>query len=487
MNKLTILLLELFKTILKNIAVKYNNTEYSYEYILNTSKNFAVTLNELSSKRLRIALVASNSIEWIIIFLGIIFSKHQLILFSPNLSKTKLYHVLQESSSIFLITDIEELNPNKLTTVRVVMYVKEITFNTENITPDSYFKQRMGMIDEEDVLHDYDDGIIVYTPRKMDSKFISYNTIVDILNLLLKKDIYIKCSNYVCYQDFTYNYTLCILLPFIYEITIIIPNEPVKETAYFLKHNLLQQKTETIILTGYQFELLWREYVENRTDIFTEFLSDFKFRRLARWRIKKHLKDLFPNIEKLIILNSNISYEIETTLKRINFPYTITYGTVETCGIATYSDPKDFIIHSCGKRLPIPALILDQHDRESGDDYRIDDNNILFFKARSENIIKTEFGFTISNEVENILKSLPLVIDCMLIQYEQRLILLVNIDKDYCDYKGYKLHDINRILNGCSKEINEKVHSFEKIDNIQVVLTDFKRDSYGRILKDTPL
>lgn len=77
-----------------------------------------------------------------------------------------------------------------------------------------------------------------------------------------------------------------------------------------------------------------------------------------------------------------------------------------------------------------------------------------------------------------------MVTDCVFTTYKGDLILLVNIDQQYADGKNMKLHDIYETLNQCKSQINNEVHSFEKISSVRVMLPDFKRDCYGRILRE---
>jgi len=490
MNKLATLIIEMLKLSLGLTAVISNNTEYTYEYILNASKNLAAQLNETYARRTKIALIADNSVEWIIVFLAIIFSKHQLVLFSSRLSKKKIYNILIYSRTSVVITDLD-LDRDKTPTIFDVIIISDLIMPGED---------EFHWLLEQD---EQDTGIIVFTPRKMSQVYIAYDEITNLMGVLETKNIYRTLQeNYVNYQDFTYNYVLCLLLPLLSGLTIVLPSD--YSTAYSLKHTLKSQINETVILTGYQFELLWREYVENKTDMFTEFLYDFRLKRLRRWRIKRHLKQLFPNIQQLIILNSEVSLETEEILKKIKFPYTITYGTVETCGIATYSKPKDFLIESTGEPLSTDLkrtsennlVYLKPDDSNIPIDgqyrmYQLDDkgefrDNQLFFECRKSEVLETSYGFIVSRKAEKILKSLNLVTDCILVVYEEELVMIANINKDYCDYKNYTHATIMKMIQEQIHQINAGLETFSKIDKVRYELIDFSRDTYGRILRDTP-
>jgi long-subunit acyl-CoA synthetase (AMP-forming) len=68
-------------------------------------------------------------------------------------------------------------------------------------------------------------------------------------------------------------------------------------------------------------------------------------------------------------INSSLGLYMEKLLKEIKFPYTVTYGTIETCGIATYSHPNEHKIESVGKPI-INGLI--------------EKDNIIYYQNGSE-------------------------------------------------------------------------------------------------------
>jgi acyl-CoA synthetase (AMP-forming)/AMP-acid ligase II len=458
MNSLLIVIIEIFKQYLESIALVSKGIEYTYKDIMEKSYSLANRLNEFSNKKLTIALVASNSAEWVIIFLAVILSNNKLVLFSPKLSKKKLLYVISNSKASILFTDLD-LNQDDFPFIYQLFKIDNIIFENDK------------MLLHKDLVET--EALIIYTPRGLKYNAIPYYNIAKTMSILDKKEIFNNCSNYVAHQEFTYNYVLTLLVPLLRGVRITIPT-----------HNLLlnEEGNEVVILNAFQFEELWREFIESSDDVFIKFLKDFRFNKIKNWIIKRNLKRLFPNIENLIILNSSLNRYIESTLKYIKLPYTVTYGTVETCGIASYTSPKFFQEGSCGDLLFSDFNYMNNILED--DTVHITDNLTLYFENRRDEEIKTEYGFTISRDVESILKNLPLVIDCVLILYNDELKLLVNIDLEYIDSEHLRIHEVNRILDECRKQINNKVHTFEKISKIVIDLQPFKRDSYGRILRE---
>ena len=488
MNQLTILLIELFKSIF--IAkVKDREKNYTYMYIFKRAITLANYLNMASRKPIRIALIANNSINWIIVFLAVIFSKHQLVLFSRNNTITKIKKIISDSKSTFVITDITLYEiKNSCPFVRVIIEIEDIINIDEDILTDS--------LDIEDFSQQ---SILTYTPNKLKEVEITYDHIIELCSKLSKeKDLFDATNTFVLNQELCYNYVLCLLLPLLAGVDIIISETNIEGKGLFKTiDNIQAHQPEIVILTGYQFEVIWRQFIEPSDNKFIRLLIDFKWKKLRRWFLKKNLNFYFPNIKSLIILNSSISYEKEELLKSIKFPYTITYGTVETCGIATYSNPKNFVINSCGEVINITNSLIEQNERlrimNNGQIEELDDrgiikqrtNNTLFFFNRTDETIETEYGFIITRDIEKILKSLPLITDCVLFLIKDReLSLLVNLDVNLIDSQSLKIKEIQEILKEMITEINKKVYSFQKIENVYIDFTKFQRDHYGRIKRD---
>ena len=205
-------------------------------------------------------------------------------------------------------------------------------------------------------------------------------------------------------------------------------------------------------------------------------MSKWRLFFIKHWIIKRRLNRIFPTTKKLIIVNSSLSYKTELALKKTKFPYTITYGTVETMGLASYSDPSKFEFGSVGK--PIMSILSCNND----DILKVRGNNLHFFHRRGEEI-NSEYGFMISKSIEKILQGLPYVIDCILGTKDKLIYLIVSVDMNTCDYYNITRQELQELLNKSLKKINDKVYKQEKIHKVVILYDDFKRDSYDRIIQ----
>jgi hypothetical protein len=465
------LIINMFSEYCPFLFIKSNNKEYSYREIFEYSKRLSTELNLISNSSLRIGLIGDNSVEWIIAFFGIIFSRHIPVLISKKLPFYTIQDIVIRENLDIVISDFK-ININNYPLIQRWILLDEITNYRCGDFLVTQHKEKSPEI------------LVIITPNQNKQVIITYNQIESLLKELTKKSIFKQDDNYITNLEFTYNYILGLLLPFLYGGTIIVSNSSFISN-YYLSNLKWGLNTSTICITAHEFELSYKKCIDIPTDWLLNFLSKWRLWFIKRWIIKKRLNKIFPNLKKLIIVNSSLSYKTELALKNAKFPYTITYGTIETMGLASYSDPKDFVFGSVGKLLP--------HADESPSKITEDDilkiknkGNLYFYHRRGEELT-TDYGYIISRKVEDILKGLPYVIDCLLIMSwwsrNPTLNLIVSVDKEVCDYYRITREELQDLLNNSIKKINQKSYQQEKINRVIILYDDFIRDSYDRIIK----
>ena len=71
------------------------------------------------------------------------------------------------------------------------------------------------------------------------------------------------------------------------------------------------------------------------------------------------------NFYEIIIGGAAFNQEVESFLKRIEFPYTVGYGATECAPIICYADYHDFVPGSCGKAVVHMEVRIDSSDPEN--------------------------------------------------------------------------------------------------------------------------
>jgi len=463
--------IDLFRNVIE--LSKSFNTPWIYRHV------------HCEDKKLRIALYANNSIEWITVFLATILSNNTLIIISPLTEIEEALHCLL--SADILITDRNQDNGRKELNRLFLGVILDIESIIEPLSTKSiHINEVLRHSIRNATFGGKGDNVIIYTPNVLKEVKISFNKILVLLRELKNKEIFESKTEYPAYPQFSYNYILGMLLPLISNTIIIIPNRiaPFTEINYNFHFYVQSHKMPIIILSAHQFMQLYKEITEDHITFkeklkvvisIRSYKSLFVIKELV---INNRLHRIFPDIKKLIILNSSLPLHIEKILKKIKFPYTVTYGTVETCGIATYSHPSEHKIESVGKEI-IGIYIIDNVIH-----YLTDSLNDLGIKDKDGNIyfISRTNNYTIqSRRIEDILKNIPFIKECIIrksLKDKEEPYLLVRIDFEQAE--RMKISD--------EEEIKNIINSFiEKLDipvsRILIWNKQFKYDHNDNIVE----
>ena len=480
MNTLLEFLSKIFHSLWMSIAVLDKSKEWTYKEIWELSDYHAKIL--LRDYKENIAIHAHNSIEWIIIFLAILKSKNKILLIHPNQSLKNVIRILSEKSIDIIYTDNDILLNQKLLhdktnfvniqNIKNILAENQDSFIMYNYKPQNYIKEN--------------DSISVLSFRSFKIIEVSFNTIISLIGKLSKRGLFKnkdKETYYIAHVDFTYNYIIGLLLPLSSGVPIVITNEDLPHYRFYMF------KPNTIILTGRHFEQIYHEYIDISTDMLIKFLKDLNLWFILNIMFGYRLKHIFGDIDTLVILNSDLSLQIEKTLKSCRFPYTITYGIAEAGGIISYSDPKNFKLGTMGKiisnNVDIYGDKLVYKDEIINDIVSKHIKDDIVFHNREEDEITSKFGYTCHIDLERKLRNLALVDDCLLVQNQNGTMkLYCTLDTNYIELNNIDSNHIKRIIQGQINYINIQLDMDLNIQDIVILLYDFTRDHYDRIRRD---
>ena len=217
------------------------------------------------------------------------------------------------------------------------------------------------------------------------------------------------------------------------------------------------------------------------------------------------------NFFEVIIGGAAFNQEVESFLKRIEFPYTVGYGATECAPIICYADYRNFKQGSCGRAVihneirinssdpqNIPGEILvkglnvmlgyyknEEATRETidkdgwyhtGDLGVMDAEGNVFIKGRSKYMLLGANGQNIyPEEIEDKLNSMAMVNESIVIQEEDRLVGLVHPDLDVAQSMGFTHSDLEHIMEQNRKELNAVLPSYSKISTIRIQNEEFEK------------
>lgn len=214
---------------------------------------------------------------------------------------------------------------------------------------------------------------------------------------------------------------------------------------------------------------------------------------------------------EIIIGGAAFNQEVETFLKRIDFPYTVGYGATECAPIICYADYHTFAPGSCGRAVIHMEVKIDSHDPanvpgeilarglnvmlgyykneeataqtidkdgwyHTGDLGTMDAEGNVYIKGRSKNMLLSSNGQNIyPEEIEDKLNSMAMVIESIVVQRENKLVGLVYPDYEEVKNMGFNTNDLQSIMEQNREELNKILPSYSKLSEIEIHDEEFEK------------
>ena len=229
-------------------------------------------------------------------------------------------------------------------------------------------------------------------------------------------------------------------------------------------------------------------------------------------KICEEVKNAFGGrFYEIIVGGAAFNQEIEHFLHKINFPYTVGYGTTECAPIIAYSDYKTFVPGSCGKAVVHMQVEIESSDPQNipgeiivkglnvmlgyykneeatkqvldsngwyhtGDLGIMDKDGNIFIKGRSKNMLLGSNGQNIyPEEIEDKLNSLALVGESIVLQREEKLVALVHPDMEEAESMGFSIDDIQKVMTQNLQTLNDMMPGYSKVSDIILHEEEFEK------------
>lgn len=221
--------------------------------------------------------------------------------------------------------------------------------------------------------------------------------------------------------------------------------------------------------------------------------------------IRKKLIGAFGgNIREIDIGGAALSKPVEHLMKKAGIPYTVGYGMTECAPLIGYITPSKTVLGACGKIVTnneirvdsekphkivgelqvkgsnvmlgyykneeaTKAAFTDDGWLRTGDLGIIDKNGYIFIKGRSKCMILTSNGQNIyPEEIEDILKDMPYVNECLVVERNKQLIAIVSPTKDK-DHPLTEAKDLLPIMEQNRMQLNKLLPAYSKIQSIELI------------------
>lgn len=229
-------------------------------------------------------------------------------------------------------------------------------------------------------------------------------------------------------------------------------------------------------------------------------------------KIREQVENAFGgNFYEIIIGGAAFNQEVESFLKRIDFPYTVGYGATECAPIICYADHNDFMPGSCGRAVIHMEVKIDSKDPENvpgeilarglnvmlgyykneeatnqtldkdgwyhtGDLGTMDSNGNVFIKGRSKNMLLGANGQNIyPEEIEDKLNSMAVVNECVVVQRGEKLVGIVHPDYDEVEAMRFSEEDLNDIMEQNRQTLNAEMPVYCKLSAIEIQKEEFEK------------
>ena len=229
-------------------------------------------------------------------------------------------------------------------------------------------------------------------------------------------------------------------------------------------------------------------------------------------KIKQGLTDAFGgNLKELIIGGAGLNKDVETFLRKIQFPYTVGYGMTECGPLICYSSWDKQKQASCGHAVDRMELRVDSPAPETtpgvlwvrganvmkgyykndeatqacmgadgwmntGDIAQIDKDGYVFIRGRDKNMILGPSGQNIyPEEIEQQLNNLPYVAESLIVSRDGKLVALIHPDYENATKQGLDDAAVDKQMRDNLKTLNAALPSFSQISDMQIFTEEFEK------------
>lgn len=228
-------------------------------------------------------------------------------------------------------------------------------------------------------------------------------------------------------------------------------------------------------------------------------------------KIKTQLMSSFGgNVQEIIIGGAALNKDVETFLRRINFPYTVGYGMTECAPLVAYAQWDKQRPGSCGQIVdrmegridsPDPAHIpgelwvrgdnvmkgyyknKDATDAvmkdgwmNTGDLCTMDSDGFIYIRGRNKNMILGPSGQNIyPEEIEQKLNNMPYVAESLVVDSDGQLAALIYPDLELATKQGIHTDALSKIMDDNIAALNKDLPAYSQIRKVKLYNEEFEK------------
>ncbi len=229
-------------------------------------------------------------------------------------------------------------------------------------------------------------------------------------------------------------------------------------------------------------------------------------------KIKQQLSVTFGgNLKELIIGGAGLNKDVETFLRRIDFPFTVGYGMTECGPLISYASWNVQRQASCGRIVDrmiarvespdpanVPGVIKVKGDNvmlgyfknpeatagviskdgwlDTGDIGCIDNDNFVYLRGRDKNMILGPSGQNIyPEEIEQALNNMPYVCESVVIDESGKLVALIYPDFENSAKEGISERELQGMMEENRILLNKELPAYSQIVKVKIMSEEFEK------------
>ncbi len=228
-------------------------------------------------------------------------------------------------------------------------------------------------------------------------------------------------------------------------------------------------------------------------------------------KIKTQLMGAFGgNVQEIIIGGAALNKDVETFLRRINFPYTVGYGMTECAPLVAYAQWDKQRPGSCGQIVDrmegridspgpehIPGELWVRGDNvmkgyyknkdatdavmkdgwmNTGDLCTMDSDGFIYIRGRNKNMILGPSGQNIyPEEIEQKLNNMPYVAESLVVDSDGQLAALIYPDLELATKQGIHTDTLSKIMDDNIAALNKDLPAYSQIRKVKLYNEEFEK------------
>lgn len=228
-------------------------------------------------------------------------------------------------------------------------------------------------------------------------------------------------------------------------------------------------------------------------------------------KIKAQLMSAFGgNVQEIIIGGAALNKDVETFLRRINFPYTVGYGMTECAPLVAYAQWDKQRPGSCGQIVDRMEGRIDSPDPEhipgelwvrgdnvmkgyyknkdatdavmkdgwmnTGDLCTMDSDGFIYIRGRNKNMILGPSGQNIyPEEIEQKLNNMPYVAESLVVDSDGQLAALIYPDLELATKQGIHTDTLSKIMDDNIAALNKDLPAYSQIRKVKLYNEEFEK------------